>query len=429
MTSSPSNSSPASRPAAGWSQAAQRGSHRRRRAGAASLPERWPRAGDRFLDRRRRGAARRCSSQLPANCPPTVITQHMPAAFTQDLRRASRPRSAPRGRRGLRRRAAARPGASIWRPAAPRISRSRAQPCRAAALRDGEPVNGHRPSVDVLFVSMAQAVGADAFGVILTGMGTRRSRRASRDAQGGRDDDRSGPRRSSHGLWHAEGRVRTRSGANARCHWTDRREIFAPPAPRRYDAERSGLMPRGCPSRVLVVRRSAYHAARWCARAFSNLASRRHRELARRRRAGLQSHDGPSRPMLGHLRLQHAQMDGLDFLRALRAHPQTHKTAFILLTGRADKELVSARGAARRQQLPRQALHRADARSRRSKRSSGSLRMTPRSDGPIGRRIKPQAVERRVHIMQGEYAVSDDPNVVLTTVLGSCVAACLRDPE
>ncbi|HTV34124.1 MAG TPA: chemotaxis protein CheD [Methylocella sp.] len=37
--------------------------------------------------------------------------------------------------------------------------------------------------------------------------------------------------------------------------------------------------------------------------------------------------------------------------------------------------------------------------------------------------------ERRVHIIQSEYHVTSDPVVVLTTVLGSCVAACLRDPE
>lgn len=38
------------------------------------------------------------------------------------------------------------------------------------------------------------------------------------------------------------------------------------------------------------------------------------------------------------------------------------------------------------------------------------------------------ADEQRVHIIQGECRVSDDPSVVLTTLLGSCVAACLRDP-
>ncbi len=36
--------------------------------------------------------------------------------------------------------------------------------------------------------------------------------------------------------------------------------------------------------------------------------------------------------------------------------------------------------------------------------------------------------ERRVHVVQGEFSVSDDPQVVLVTILGSCVAACLHDP-
>lgn len=34
-----------------------------------------------------------------------------------------------------------------------------------------------------------------------------------------------------------------------------------------------------------------------------------------------------------------------------------------------------------------------------------------------------------IHVVQGEYAVSSDPAVVLCTLLGSCVAACIRDPE
>lgn len=37
-------------------------------------------------------------------------------------------------------------------------------------------------------------------------------------------------------------------------------------------------------------------------------------------------------------------------------------------------------------------------------------------------------VERRVHVVQGEFYVTDDPSIVLTTILGSCVAACMRDP-
>ncbi len=38
------------------------------------------------------------------------------------------------------------------------------------------------------------------------------------------------------------------------------------------------------------------------------------------------------------------------------------------------------------------------------------------------------APDVKVHIVQGEQAVSEDPAVVLSTLLGSCVAACIRDP-
>jgi len=35
---------------------------------------------------------------------------------------------------------------------------------------------------------------------------------------------------------------------------------------------------------------------------------------------------------------------------------------------------------------------------------------------------------RRIHVIQGEYKVSNDPGVVMSTILGSCVSACMRDP-
>jgi len=38
------------------------------------------------------------------------------------------------------------------------------------------------------------------------------------------------------------------------------------------------------------------------------------------------------------------------------------------------------------------------------------------------------AEPRKVHVTQGEFVVTTDPDVVLTTILGSCVAGCLRDP-
>ena len=38
------------------------------------------------------------------------------------------------------------------------------------------------------------------------------------------------------------------------------------------------------------------------------------------------------------------------------------------------------------------------------------------------------AHEQRITVLQGEHAISRDPLVVLTTILGSCVAACIHDP-
>lgn len=35
---------------------------------------------------------------------------------------------------------------------------------------------------------------------------------------------------------------------------------------------------------------------------------------------------------------------------------------------------------------------------------------------------------RKIHVLEGEYRIVDDPDTILATVLGSCVAACLRDP-
>lgn len=39
-----------------------------------------------------------------------------------------------------------------------------------------------------------------------------------------------------------------------------------------------------------------------------------------------------------------------------------------------------------------------------------------------------QVAEKLQHVIQGEFAVTDDQNIVLTAILGSCVACCLHDP-
>jgi two-component system chemotaxis response regulator CheB len=107
---------------------------------------------------------------FPETCPPTVITQHMPATFTASfaarLDRASgaRVQEATDG-------ALLEPGKVYVAPGGAthlEVVRSAGLRCRLVA---GDPVSGHRPSVDVLFNSVANAVGDKAVGAILTGMG------------------------------------------------------------------------------------------------------------------------------------------------------------------------------------------------------------------------------------------------------------------
>ncbi|MGA2793270.1 MAG: chemotaxis response regulator protein-glutamate methylesterase [Roseiarcus sp.] len=109
-------------------------------------------------------------SAFPANCPPTVITQHMPANFTRSLAERLDRLCAPSVSEAVDGTALA-PGHVYLAPGGQthlEVVGSRGPRCR---LRAGEPVNGHRPSVDVLFLSVGKAVGKNAVGVILTGMG------------------------------------------------------------------------------------------------------------------------------------------------------------------------------------------------------------------------------------------------------------------
>jgi two-component system chemotaxis response regulator CheB len=109
-------------------------------------------------------------SCFPENCPPTLITQHMPATFTASfaarLDRACAPRvqEASDGAPIL-------PGHIYLAPggAAHLEVEGGVQPrCK---LREGPTISGHRPSVDALFTSVAQTYGRRSVGVILTGMG------------------------------------------------------------------------------------------------------------------------------------------------------------------------------------------------------------------------------------------------------------------
>jgi two-component system chemotaxis response regulator CheB len=109
-------------------------------------------------------------SEFPANCPPTVITQHMPANFTKSLAARLDRLCAPTvseavdGAELLQGHVYLAPGGAMHLE----VVNTRLLRCR---LRPGDAVNGHRPSVDVLFSSVSKAAGEKGVGVILTGMG------------------------------------------------------------------------------------------------------------------------------------------------------------------------------------------------------------------------------------------------------------------
>lgn len=107
---------------------------------------------------------------LPRNCPPTVVVQHMPPLFTKSfaarLDRACLPSvSEAGGEEPLETgRVLVAPGGNMHLQIVKRGGLS----CR---LVEGDLVSGHRPSIDVLFNTGARALGNQALGVILTGMG------------------------------------------------------------------------------------------------------------------------------------------------------------------------------------------------------------------------------------------------------------------
>jgi two-component system chemotaxis response regulator CheB len=109
--------------------------------------------------------------QFPQNCPPTVITQHMPPVFTASfaarLDRICKPHvsEAVDGAPLTVGQIYVAPGGNAHLEV---VRRGVGLQCR---LVDSEAINGHRPSVDVLFNSVAQTVGGRSLGVILTGMG------------------------------------------------------------------------------------------------------------------------------------------------------------------------------------------------------------------------------------------------------------------
>ncbi|MDR3528777.1 MAG: chemotaxis response regulator protein-glutamate methylesterase [Rhizomicrobium sp.] len=109
-------------------------------------------------------------SHFPKNCPATVITQHMPPHFTTSfadrLNRLCQP-SVSEARDG----AVLAPGQIYLAPGGEAHLEVHGKGTLRCRLSKTTAVNGHRPSVDVLFHSVAKVAGISAIGVILTGMG------------------------------------------------------------------------------------------------------------------------------------------------------------------------------------------------------------------------------------------------------------------
>lgn len=107
---------------------------------------------------------------LPENCPPTLVTQHMPPRFTTGFaERLNRecPMKVSEAADGD----AIETGHVYIAPGSHHLEIVRAGSGHVCRLSEGPPVSGHRPSVDVLFRSAARVCAKSAVAAILTGMG------------------------------------------------------------------------------------------------------------------------------------------------------------------------------------------------------------------------------------------------------------------
>jgi two-component system chemotaxis response regulator CheB len=109
-------------------------------------------------------------SHLPADVPPTLITQHIPPMFSKSFAQrldklcAMEVREAVDGD-------LPRPGLALVAPGGFHMLLERAAGSYRIKIKDGPLVCYQRPSVDVLFTSVAMAAGSKAVGAMLTGMG------------------------------------------------------------------------------------------------------------------------------------------------------------------------------------------------------------------------------------------------------------------
>ncbi len=105
-------------------------------------------------------------SKFPTNCPPTVISQHMPPTFTASFAARLNKLTSPEVSEAVDG-AKLQTGHVYLAPGNAHLEVSGGH----VRLSEAPKVNGHRPSVDVMFHSVLRSVGARSVGVILTGLG------------------------------------------------------------------------------------------------------------------------------------------------------------------------------------------------------------------------------------------------------------------
>jgi two-component system chemotaxis response regulator CheB len=158
--------------------------HPERRAGAGlprSMPSRAPTAGPAAFPRNDAIVAIGAStggpqaldlllSALPATFPPIVIAQHIPGTFSEAFARRLNGGSALDVREAADGEALG-PGMARIAPGAWHLRVEKSAGVYRTRLEDSPPLNLHRPSVDLLFHSLARDAGRQAAGILLTGMG------------------------------------------------------------------------------------------------------------------------------------------------------------------------------------------------------------------------------------------------------------------
>ncbi|NRB22289.1 chemotaxis response regulator protein-glutamate methylesterase [Shewanella sp.] len=109
--------------------------------------------------------------RMPSNTPPVVIAQHIPVAFSASFAKRldnNCPMNVIQAQGGER----LRPGTAYLAPGNMHMLIERRGGLLFTKLVDSDPVNRHKPSVDVLFNSVAETSAKSTIGMLLTGMGS-----------------------------------------------------------------------------------------------------------------------------------------------------------------------------------------------------------------------------------------------------------------